>query len=88
VVLKAFESVHHVMKERGIRDEYFDSLDYENYGGSPILGVNAPVIIGHGISNAKAFKNMIFSARDVIQSNLCTIIHDSFQNIVPPSVNG
>lgn len=85
VVLKAFESIYYVMKKRGINDEYFDSMNYENYGGTPILGLNSPVIIGHGISNAKAFKNMIFSARDVINSNLCEIIRESFKNIVPPT---
>ena len=85
VVLKALESMHYVMKKRGINDEYLESFNYENYGGTPILGVNAPVIIGHGISNAKAFKNMILSARDVVNSNLVTIIHDAFQNIVPPT---
>ena len=84
VVIKAFESVYEVMKIRGIEDEYFSKFNYENYGGSPILGVNAPVIIGHGISNANAFKNMIFSARDVINSRLCEIIYESFQTIVPP----
>jgi glycerol-3-phosphate acyltransferase PlsX len=72
------------MKKRGINDEYFDRMNYENYGGTPILGVNAPVIIGHGISNAKAFKNMILSARDVINSRLCEIIKESFKDIVPP----
>ena len=85
VVLKAFESVYYVMKKRGINDEYFDSMNYENYGGTPILGVNAPVIIGHGISNAKAFKNMIFSARDVVNSNLCGIVREAFKNLVPPT---
>ncbi|MBC7382069.1 MAG: phosphate acyltransferase PlsX [Bacteroidia bacterium] len=85
VVLKALESMYFVMKKRGINDEYLESFNYENYGGTPILGVNAPVIIGHGISNAKAFKNMILSARDVVNSNLVTIIHDAFQNIVPPA---
>jgi glycerol-3-phosphate acyltransferase PlsX len=86
IVLKAFESVYYVMKKRGISDEYFDSMNYENYGGTPILGVNAPVIIGHGISNAKAFKNMLVSARDVVNSRLCDIIKESFRELVPPVV--
>ena len=84
IVLKTFESVYYVMKKRGINDEYFDSMNYENYGGTPILGVNSPVIIGHGISNAKAFKNMILSAKNVIDSNLCGIIKEAFQNLVTP----
>jgi len=84
IVLKTFESVYYVMKKRGINDAYFDSMNYENYGGTPILGINAPVIIGHGISNAKAFKNMILSARDVVNSRLCDIIREAFHDFVPP----
>ena len=34
------------MKKRGIKDEYFDRFNYENYGGTPILGVKGNVIIG------------------------------------------
>lgn len=84
VVLKTFESVYYVMKKRGISDEYFDSMNYENYGGTPILGVNSPVIIGHGISNAKAFKNMILSAKNVADSKLCELIREAFKNLVLP----
>lgn len=84
IVLKTFESIYYVMKKRGINDEYFDSMNYENYGGTPILGINAPVIIGHGISNAKAFKNMILSARDVVNSRLVDVIRESFHDFVPP----
>ncbi|MES2655786.1 MAG: phosphate acyltransferase PlsX [Bacteroidota bacterium] len=83
VVLKAYESFYYAMKKRGVKDDYLDRFNYENYGGTPILGVNAPVIIGHGISNAKAFKNMIFSARDVVKSDLCQIIREQFKNLVP-----
>jgi glycerol-3-phosphate acyltransferase PlsX len=85
VVLKALESMYFVLRKRGINDEYLESFNYENFGGTPILGVNAPVIIGHGISNDKAFKNMLLSARDVVDSKLVQIIHDAFQNLVPPS---
>jgi glycerol-3-phosphate acyltransferase PlsX len=85
VVLKALESMYFVLHKRGIQDDYLERFNYENFGGTPILGVNAPVIIGHGISNKKAFKNMIISAHDVVESNLVSIIHDAFQNIVPPS---
>jgi len=34
-------------------------LDYAEYGGALLLGVNGIVIIGHGSSNAKAIKNAI-----------------------------
>jgi glycerol-3-phosphate acyltransferase PlsX len=34
-------------------------LDYAEYGGAPLLGVNGVLIIGHGRSNALAVKNAI-----------------------------
>lgn len=70
IVLKACESIFYIMKKRGIDDSYFNRFNYEDYGGTPILGVNSPVIIGHGISNAKAFRNMIKMAKDIIDVQL------------------
>ncbi|MCZ2141341.1 MAG: phosphate acyltransferase PlsX [Bacteroidia bacterium] len=84
VILKAYEAFYYVIKKRGYTDEYLERFDYENYGGTPILGVNAPVIIGHGISNAKAFKNMIFTAKQVTESKLCDNIREAFKNLVQP----
>lgn len=84
VILKAYEAFYYVVKKRGSTDPYLDRFNYENYGGTPILGVNAPVIIGHGISNAKAFKNMIFTAKHVTDSNLCSLIKEAFKNLVLP----
>jgi len=70
VVLKAAEGFCHVVKQRGIKDDFFESFNPDNYGGTPILGVNANVIVGHGASNTKAIKNMILLAQDVISADL------------------
>jgi glycerol-3-phosphate acyltransferase PlsX len=78
VVLKTCESFFYIMKKRGVKDEYLERFNYEDYGGTPILGVNAPVIIGHGISNAKAFKNMVKLAKEMIDSKLIDKIRSSF----------
>lgn len=78
VVLKEAEAFYHLIKKRNITDPYFERFNFENYGGTPILGVNAPVIIGHGISNAKAIMNMILQTREVIGSNLCGKIKEAF----------
>lgn len=45
-------------------------VDYAEYGGAPLLGVKAPVIIAHGKSNAKAMSNAIFQAIAAAQSDL------------------
>lgn len=45
-------------------------VDYAEYGGAPLLGVKAPVIIAHGKSNAKAIQNAVFQALNAANSNL------------------
>ncbi|RYF12131.1 MAG: phosphate acyltransferase PlsX, partial [Flavobacteriales bacterium] len=79
VMLKLAESFYVITIKKGLKDEFFDRFNYENYGGSPVLGVNAPVLIGHGISSPLAIKNMIFQSRDMITSNLVGKIQAAFQ---------
>lgn len=79
VVLKQAEGMFGLIKKRGIKDEYFDRFNYENYGGTPILGVNSNVIIGHGISNDIAVKNMLLHSYDVSKSNLTQKIKEAFK---------
>lgn len=79
VVLKMAESIYDIAVNRNLeKDPYFHRFHYENYGGTPVLGVAKPVIIGHGISNAAAFKNMILLAEKMICSNFCGIIQKAF----------
>lgn len=78
VALKEAEGIYTLMKKRGIKDEYFDRFNYENYGGTPILGVKGNVIIGHGISNDIAVKNMILHAFEVANSGLASKVNDAF----------
>ena len=78
VVLKMAESVYELVKSRGIHDEHFDRFNFEIYGGVPVLGVAKPVIIGHGISHAVAFKNMIGIAQKMIEKDLMQKMKDIF----------
>jgi phosphate acyltransferase len=70
VILKMAESVYDVMHSRGIADEFFAKFNYEAIGGSPILGVNGSVVIGHGRSSPLAIKNMIMTARRMAESKV------------------
>ena len=79
IVLKQAEAFYALTKKRGIKDAYFDRFNYENYGGTPILGVNGTVMIGHGISNAKAIKNMLLHTAEVIDAKLSEKIKIAFQ---------
>lgn len=79
VLLKQMEGMYAMIKKRGIQDDYFDRFNFENYGGTPILGINSNVIIGHGISNADTIKNMIMMSRDVVQAKLSERIKKAFE---------
>lgn len=78
VVLKLAESIYDITKKRNIKDEHLERFNFETYGGVPVLGVSKPVIIGHGISQAVAFTNMINIAVKMITQNLTSKIKDSF----------
>jgi len=79
VMLKFAESFYTISRKKKIKDDFFDKFNYEQYGGSPILGVNAPVVVGHGISNAEAIKNMVLLCRDMVQTALTEKIKLAFQ---------
>jgi glycerol-3-phosphate acyltransferase PlsX len=74
IILKLAESIHGLTQRRNVHDEFFDMFEFEQYGGVPVLGVNKPVIIGHGISHAKAFKNMISIAQKMIEKDVIGMI--------------
>ncbi|MFN8245112.1 MAG: phosphate acyltransferase PlsX [Ferruginibacter sp.] len=77
VVLKFAESIYDIVTRRKIQDEHFERFNFETYGGVPVLGVSKPVIIGHGISHATAFKNMIHIACRMIETDLTGKIRES-----------
>ena len=79
VVLKLAESFYSLINQKNIKDDYFDRFNYEIYGGTPVLGVDGNVLIGHGISNANAIKNMILLGKDLINSNLNYKIKKAFR---------
>lgn len=79
VVLKQAESFFTILAKRNLLDNYFKRFNYENYGGTPVLGVSGNVLIGHGISNDKAIKNMILLGKDLIHSNLTKKIKTAFK---------
>ncbi len=76
------QMVHEAFAEHPPRDEVaqslgksFQRLDYANYGGAPLLGVSAPVMIGHGRSDARAIAHMLKAAASAVK-------HDVNQHIL------
>jgi glycerol-3-phosphate acyltransferase PlsX len=70
IILKLAESLFEITQRKAIQHEYFDRFNFENYGGTPVLGISKPVIIGHGISKTRSFKNMILVAQKMIEKDI------------------
>jgi glycerol-3-phosphate acyltransferase PlsX len=81
IILKLIESFYDVMENRNLKDEYVSRLNYENYGGTPILGINGAVVMGHGISNDIAIKNMVLLGRDVYKAKIAAKIKHALLNL-------
>ena len=79
VMLKEAEAFYTMIRKRKIVDDYFEKFNFVNYGGTPIIGINAPVLIAHGISNDVAIKNLIFQTTEIIKGNLCEKIKEAFK---------
>ncbi len=59
----------------------FKSMDYEEYGGVPVLGVSGIAIIGHGKSTPKAIKNMILRAEEMVRKNINLRIQEALVKV-------
>lgn len=72
VLLKLLESLYETLKPVGVNLPYIDSMNYEVVGGTPVLGVNKVVVIGHGASSETAIKNMVLATEKAIRADLAT----------------
>jgi glycerol-3-phosphate acyltransferase PlsX len=55
---------------KGAFDQVRAQLDYAEYGGAPLLGVNGVTIISHGKSSSRAIKNAILAAEKSIETEI------------------
>ncbi len=63
------QKIRLLVAQGGLRS-VLKNLDYQEYGGVPLLGVNGVSIIGHGGSTPKAIKNMILRAEEMVRWNI------------------
>ena len=69
-ILKVSEAFFELFKS-SIHDKNFgNQFNFEQYGGTPILGINKTAIIGHGVSNDTAIKNMLLQTFKVAKAQL------------------
>ncbi len=80
-LLKMAEGLYRINKALcGGSHPFWEQMNYEYVGGTPVLGINAPVIIGHGCSTPEAIKSMIISTERCISSDVTAHIQRAFKN--------
>ena len=78
-ILKLSEGLYSLNAHQGSSNPFWKGLNYENTGGTPVLGINAPVVIGHGKSTAQAIKSMILATEHEIRSNIVKHLKEVFK---------
>jgi glycerol-3-phosphate acyltransferase PlsX len=81
IILKQAEAFYNLYSERKMNDEFFERFNFENFGGTPILGINANVIIAHGHSNPKAIESMIIQTSNIAAAKVSEKISEHFSKI-------
>ncbi len=79
VALKEAEGLYKIMMKRNLSDDFFHQFNPEVHGGTPILGVNSTVIIGHGASSPTAIRTMIMKTRGVIEAKVSEKLIELYQ---------
>lgn len=79
ILLKFGESLYDLLREQVPPNPILERLNYENIGGLPFIGAQGNVIVGHGISSPRAFRNMIRRAVAVGQVRLTEKIAAAFR---------
>ncbi len=77
-LLKQAEGVYHALRDMDNLPKLINDFNYEIEGGTPILGINSNVIIGHGCSSARAIMNMVLQTEKTIKSQIVERIRERF----------
>ena len=78
-ILKMVEGLYQINKRMGVENPFWAAMNYENVGGTPVLGINSPVTIGHGKSTPLAIKNMVLSTERTIKSRFTERLKEAFK---------
>ena len=76
MMLKQAEAFYRLVSIKDVCKGYFEMFNFENFGGTPVLGINAPLVIGHGISSETAIKNMLLHTYEVVGAELVNRIKE------------
>ncbi|MBQ9137831.1 MAG: phosphate acyltransferase [Alistipes sp.] len=78
MVLKLVEGLFAITASQGAVTPFWQGLNYEQAGGTMVLGIGGVVTVGHGKSTPEAIKNMILSTERSVKSNLVDSLREEF----------
>ena len=78
-ILKMVEGLYQINMRMGVENPFWLAMNYEKVGGTPVLGVNFPVTIGHGKSTPLAIRNMILSTERTVKSRFTERLQKAFK---------
>ncbi|MCI1779271.1 MAG: phosphate acyltransferase [Bacteroidales bacterium] len=87
ICLKEAEGMYALVSALGVNHPFLNRFNYEFYGGTPVLGVTSPVVIGHGASTPLAIKNMILEADRAVNNNLIGKLEEALKIFRPKHTN-
>ncbi|KXK41231.1 MAG: phosphate:acyl-(acyl carrier protein) acyltransferase [Bacteroidetes bacterium OLB11] len=71
IVLKFAESLYDTIRtKRNIQDEFLDRFNHKIYAAVPVLGINKPVLVAHGVSDEASFLGMFKMARKMLETKM------------------
>lgn len=79
-VVKLAEGFYAINQSQGHDAPFWQGLNYERLGGTPVLGVGAVVTIAHGKSTPDAIKSMILSTQNSIKTSVVDSLRKKFEN--------
>lgn len=77
-IIKMSEGFYDILKTVAKEFPMIESMNYEAVGGTPVLGINSNVIIGHGCSSSRAIKNMILTTEQTIKADIVSKFKQAF----------
>jgi glycerol-3-phosphate acyltransferase PlsX len=83
-IMKNFFAKIGLLLMKGHLKRIYKKVDYSEYGGAQLLGLNGVCIIGHGRSNATAVKNAVRLARDFVAKRVQEKIREELGRSVAP----
>lgn len=75
-MMASFSSKIGALLAKGAFKRLKKKMDYTEYGGALLLGVNGGVIKAHGSSNAKAIKSAVNQARNFIKGDIVNVLKE------------